>query len=87
MLSRDFWGLWYLFLLFGCFFGNAGKNNLETPALLTVLKAFKEFVEQDLLAEVQKLYNKFKAWFYFMGNLLLGSILTDTINLIQGRNF
>lgn len=38
------------------FFGNARKNNLEIPLLLIVLKEFKEFVQQDLLTEFQKLY-------------------------------
>lgn len=55
--SRDSWGLWYLFLLFGWgFFGNARKNNLEIPMVLIVVKVFKEFVGQDLLTEIQKLY-------------------------------
>lgn len=38
------------------FFSNVRKNNLEIPVLLIIRKVFKEFVEQDLLTEVEKPY-------------------------------
>jgi len=42
-----------LFLLSGWFFGTASKNSSEIPVLPMELKVFKEFVERDLLTEVQ----------------------------------
>lgn len=52
------------------FFSNDRKNNLEIPVLLIVLKVFKEFVQQDLPTEVQKLHINYKLVFYFTENLL-----------------
>lgn len=51
---RGVYGTYFYFL--GVFFSNDRKNNLEIPVLLIVLKVFKEFVEQDLPTEVQKLH-------------------------------